>query len=58
MSQNGPHPHAGALLMDYLLSEEGQRIVVSINRRLTAESSPEKADSWKAWTSACRTCST
>jgi len=32
MSQNGPHPHAGALLMDYLLSEEGQRIVVSINR--------------------------
>lgn len=32
MSQNGPHPHAGALMMDYLLSEEGQRIVVSINR--------------------------
>ena len=58
MSQNGPHPHAGALLMDYLLSEEGQRIVVSINR-MPAHSrvSPEKAGSWKAWTSACRTCS-
>jgi len=32
MSQNGPHPHAAALLIDYFLSEEAQRIVVSTNR--------------------------
>jgi len=32
MSQSGSHPNAGALLIDYLLSEEGQRIVVSTNR--------------------------
>lgn len=32
MSQNGPHPHGGALLLDYLLSEEGQRLYIAINR--------------------------
>ena len=32
MSQNGSHPHAAALLIDYFLSEEAQRIVVSTNR--------------------------
>lgn len=32
LSQNALHPHAGALFIDYLLSEEGQRIVVSVNR--------------------------
>ena len=32
MSQNGPHPHGAALLLDYLLSEEGQRLYIAINR--------------------------
>lgn len=32
LSQNSPHPHAGALFVDYLLSEEGQRILASTNR--------------------------
>lgn len=35
LSQNALHPHAGALLVDYLLSEEGQRIVASTNRMPT-----------------------
>ena len=29
---NTPHPHAAALFIDYLLSEDGQRIVASTNR--------------------------
>ena len=32
MSANAPHPFAGALFTDYLLSEEGQRIIVTTNR--------------------------
>jgi len=32
MSANAPRPYTGALFIDYLLSEEGQRIVVSTNR--------------------------
>ena len=32
LSQNAPHPHAGALLIDFLLSEDGQRIIASTNR--------------------------
>ena len=32
LTQGAPHPHAGALFIDYLLSEDGQRIVVSTNR--------------------------
>ena len=32
LSANAPHPHAGALFMDYLLSEEGQKIIVTTNR--------------------------
>lgn len=32
LSQNAPHPHAAALFIDYLLSEDGQRIVASTNR--------------------------
>ncbi|MGH7815893.1 MAG: ABC transporter substrate-binding protein, partial [Candidatus Binatia bacterium] len=32
MSANAPHPIAGALFTDYLLSEEGQRIIVTTNR--------------------------
>jgi len=32
MSANAAHPFAGALFIDYLLSEEGQRIVVTTNR--------------------------
>ena len=32
LAQGAPHPHAGALFIDYLLSEDGQRIVVSTNR--------------------------
>jgi ABC-type Fe3+ transport system substrate-binding protein/HEPN domain-containing protein len=32
LTQGAPNPHAGALLIDYLLSEEGQRIVASVNR--------------------------
>jgi iron(III) transport system substrate-binding protein len=32
LSQGAPHPHAGALFIDYLLSEDGQRVIVSTNR--------------------------
>ena len=32
MSANAPHPFAGALFTDYLLSEEGQKIIVTANR--------------------------
>jgi ABC-type Fe3+ transport system substrate-binding protein len=32
VSANAPHPYTGALFMDYLLSEEGQRIIVTTNR--------------------------
>jgi iron(III) transport system substrate-binding protein len=32
MSANAPRPYTGALFVDYLLSEEGQKIVVSTNR--------------------------
>ncbi|MGH7769778.1 MAG: extracellular solute-binding protein [Candidatus Binatia bacterium] len=32
VSQGAPHPHAGALFIDYLLSEDGQRVIVSTNR--------------------------
>ena len=32
MSANAPRPYTGALFIDYLLSEEGQKIVVTTNR--------------------------
>lgn len=32
LTEGASHPHAGALFIDYLLSEEGQRIVASTNR--------------------------
>lgn len=32
MSANAPRPHTGALFIDYLLSEEGQKIIVTTNR--------------------------
>ena len=32
MSAKAPHPFAGALFTDYLLSEEGQKIIVTTNR--------------------------
>jgi len=32
VNANAPHPFAGALFTDYLLSEEGQRIIVTTNR--------------------------
>ena len=32
MSANAPHSFAGALFIDYLLSEEGQKIIVTTNR--------------------------
>ena len=32
MSANAPHPYTGALFIDYLLSEEGQKIIVTTNR--------------------------
>jgi ABC-type Fe3+ transport system substrate-binding protein len=32
MSANAPRPYTGALFIDYLLSEEGQKIVMSTNR--------------------------
>lgn len=32
MTRTAPHPHAGALLIDYLLSEEGQKILVTYDR--------------------------
>jgi len=32
MSASAPHPFAGALFVDYLLSEEGQKIIVTTNR--------------------------
>ncbi len=32
VAQGAPHPHAAALFVDYLLSEEGQRLIASTNR--------------------------
>jgi len=32
MSSGAPHPFAAALFTDYLLSEEGQKIIVTTNR--------------------------
>jgi iron(III) transport system substrate-binding protein len=32
MTRTAPHPHAGALLIDYLLSEEGQKTLVAHDR--------------------------
>jgi iron(III) transport system substrate-binding protein len=32
MNANAPHPYTGALFIDYLLSEEGQKIIVTTNR--------------------------
>lgn len=32
LTQSALHPHAGALFIDYLLSEEGQRMIISVNR--------------------------
>lgn len=32
LTRSAPHPHAGALLIDYLLSEEGQKILAAHNR--------------------------
>ncbi len=32
MSANAPRPYTGALFIDYLLSEEGQKIIVTTNR--------------------------
>jgi iron(III) transport system substrate-binding protein len=32
MTRSAPHPHAAALLIDYLLSEEGQKILVAHDR--------------------------
>ena len=32
VSANAPHPYTGALFVDYLLSEEGQKIIVTTNR--------------------------
>ena len=32
VNANAPHPFAGALFTDYLLSEEGQKIIVTTNR--------------------------
>jgi len=32
INANAPHPFAGALFTDYLLSEEGQKIIVTTNR--------------------------
>ena len=32
MSANAPRPYTGALLIDYLLSEEGQKVIVTTNR--------------------------
>jgi iron(III) transport system substrate-binding protein len=32
MAQGAPHPHAAALFVDYLLSEDGQRVIASVNR--------------------------
>lgn len=32
LTRSAPHPHAGALLIDYLLSEEGQKILAAHDR--------------------------
>jgi len=32
MSANAPRPYTGALFIDYLLSEEGQKVIVTTNR--------------------------
>ena len=32
LAQGAPHPHAAALFIDYLLSEDGQRVIVANNR--------------------------
>jgi ABC-type Fe3+ transport system substrate-binding protein len=44
MAQNAPHPNAAALLIDYFLSEEGQRVIVQINR-MPANSKVKAAES-------------
>ena len=56
MSANAPHPFAGALFTDYLLSEEGQKIIVTTNRmpaHIESEIAGEPT-SRKARTCACR----
>lgn len=35
MAKNGPHPNAGALFIDFVLSREGQTIIRSLNRNPT-----------------------
>ena len=35
LSANANHPYAGSLFIDYLLSEEGQKIIVTTNRMPT-----------------------
>lgn len=35
MARNGPHPNAGALFIDFVLSREGQTIIRSLNRNPT-----------------------
>jgi len=32
LSSNAPHPYTAALFLDYLLSEEGQKVIVTTNR--------------------------
>ena len=32
LSSNAPHPYTTALFLDYLLSEEGQKVIVTTNR--------------------------
>ena len=55
MSANAPHPFTGALFIDYLLSEEGQKIIVTTNRMPAHQkSNPPRASFWKAKTCACR----
>jgi iron(III) transport system substrate-binding protein len=44
MAQNAPHPNAAALLIDYFLSEESQRVIVQINR-MPANSKVKAAES-------------
>lgn len=44
LSQNAPHPHAGALFIDYLLSEDGQKVLRETDRT-PAHSKVEPAES-------------
>jgi iron(III) transport system substrate-binding protein len=44
LSQNAPHPHAGALFIDYLLSEDGQKVLRKTDRT-PAHSKVEPAES-------------